>query len=118
MFSTPFHLALGVSLILLSTLAYAQPPYPPPPGYGPPPGPPPAGPPPMAPPETSGPMTVRVTAASLNVRSGPGTSYPVVGAVAQGSLLGVDYSEGSWYHITVPGSISGWVYSGYTRLSN
>lgn len=56
-----------------------------------------------------------VTSSTLNVRSGPGTSYAILG-VAGGSQRYVSYgSSGGWYHIWWAGG-SGWIYGAYTAL--
>lgn len=49
---------------------------------------------------------------SLNVRSGPGTAYPVVGALSSGQPADIvaKNPEGDWWQITLPSGTSGWVY--------
>lgn len=46
--------------------------------------------------------------ASVNVRSGPGTSYQVLDALAPGERVRVDDQSGSWCHVSKPGP-DGWV---------
>ncbi|HMQ52242.1 MAG TPA: PA14 domain-containing protein [Anaerolineae bacterium] len=68
------------------------------------------------PPPPSGP-TGYVTAYRLNVRSGPGLSYPAVGSLSRGQevrLLGRDW-PGRWVIIDAPGNLRGWVSARYVR---
>jgi putative lipoprotein len=67
--------------------------------------------------------TVTATA-NVNVRSGPGTMYPIHGTVEKGTtgeLMGVS-PDGNWWGIKVPNSISGngiaWVSKDYASLNN
>ncbi|WP_428993686.1 stage II sporulation protein P [Brevibacillus choshinensis] len=57
--------------------------------------------------------TIRVRNADTNLRSGPGTSYPVVGNVQPGQVFPVVQTEGDWYLIRMPDSstayIAGWI---------
>ncbi len=52
-----------------------------------------------------------VNVSTVNVRSGPGTSYSIVGTLSQGTVVYVIGTSGSWSHINYPKS--GWVYSAY-----
>lgn len=45
----------------------------------------------------------------LNVREGPGTGYPLVTQVQQGTLLLDLQQEGDWYRVRLPGGEEGWV---------
>ena len=56
--------------------------------------------------------TARVTASSLNIRSGPGTLHPVAGSLREGSTVAVLSEEGDWTQI-LQGDGSGYVYSAY-----
>lgn len=48
----------------------------------------------------------------LNIRTGPGTSYNIVGQVSYNEeLIYLDYSSG-WYKIKTKGGIEGWVCEG------
>lgn len=47
----------------------------------------------------------------LNVRSGPGTGYAVIGVLSRGTTVTVVSTYGSWSKISAPKS--GWVYSPY-----
>ena len=68
-----------------------------------------------------GPDQWRVTGidGQLNVRSGPGTSYPRVGSVSKGSIVENNGCAGSWCRIkTLQGTgpiISGWISEPYFR---
>lgn len=56
--------------------------------------------------------TARVTASSLNIRSGPGTLHPVAGSLRRGSTVAVLSEEGDWTRI-LQGDGTGYVYSAY-----
>ena len=51
----------------------------------------------------------QVTAYSLNVRSGPGSSAPIVGSLKVGDLVTVYETVGSWCRI----GVNRWVHSAY-----
>jgi len=81
-------------------------------------------------PETEPMLTPQANAASvtsttyLNVRSGPGTNYPILFTAppnTSGEAVGIN-SEGSWYAVKVPTSISGdgigWVSGDYVTTQN
>lgn len=57
---------------------------------------------------------VRVETGTLNVRSGPGTSYSVITQVQQGTVLAAHGQEGSWTRVSLPGSGRGWVSTQFT----
>jgi uncharacterized protein YraI len=52
---------------------------------------------------------------SLNVRSGPGTSFAVRGTLPRGTQAKVIQVDGSWLYI-VTGPIEGWVFAAYVDL--
>lgn len=52
--------------------------------------------------------TFTVTADALNIRSGPGTSYNVVGVLTKGTLVESDAKSGDWFRIG-----SGWISRNY-----
>lgn len=60
-----------------------------------------------------------VTAPRLNMRSGPGTAFSVVGQVERDQVLTLQYRDGSgtwWYSCCVSGTVtSGWVSSLFVR---
>lgn len=62
--------------------------------------------------------------ANLNVRSGPGTQFPVLGVAPEdttGEVIGIS-PDGQWYAVKVPSDVSGnetaWVSSSYVSLEN
>jgi N-acetylmuramoyl-L-alanine amidase len=46
----------------------------------------------------------------VNIRSGPGTNYEIVGTVYQGTEVTISQQQGDWYKITL-GNTTGWVSS-------
>jgi len=50
-----------------------------------------------------------ITATSVNVRSGPGTSYEIVARVNQGQNFTVKEVNGQWLKISLPGGQAGWI---------
>jgi uncharacterized protein YraI len=53
-----------------------------------------------------------VTAASINVRRGPGTAYPVIGALQQGqtcTLIGKN-AAATWWQVQCASGLQGWVF--------
>lgn len=52
----------------------------------------------------------RVTAARVNLRGGPGTNHPVVGAVTQGALVTpLAPEEAGWQHVRTEDGAEGWL---------
>jgi len=67
-------------------------------------------------PPPTGTKWYRVTAFSLNVRSGPGTSYEDIGSLPQGEVVkALEYSaDNSWIKILRPSdNLTGWCYAAY-----
>ena len=56
-----------------------------------------------------------VTATTLNVRSGPGTKYPVVAAVKKNEYIRVFAGVGDWYIVQVEGDYVGAVSKRYVK---
>ena len=56
--------------------------------------------------------TVTTSSSNLNIRSGPGTSYAVVGSLAKGTVISVTKISGTWAYTTYNG-VSGWVSTDY-----
>ncbi|NDJ18874.1 SH3 domain-containing protein [Myxacorys almedinensis] len=56
--------------------------------------------------------TVEVTVNNLNVRTGPGTNYPVLTVFDKGVRVNRIKQSGNWAYI-VAGRVEGWVYSPY-----
>lgn len=52
-----------------------------------------------------------VTASKLNVRSGPGTRFNVIGSLKRGDVVKIEATSGSWSRI----DSDGWVHNGYLR---
>ena len=63
--------------------------------------------------------TKGVTEASLNVCSGPGTTYSIVTTVPSGSgftLISNTVYNSNWYHVKMDSGVSGYVHKDYIRL--
>ena len=58
-------------------------------------------------------QTGTVTAESLNVRSGPGSQYRIVGLLFRGGQARITGSSGAWFQIAQPTGITGWVHGAY-----
>jgi len=58
-----------------------------------------------------------VTAAALNVRDGPGTTYRIVDVVHEGDVVAIRESRSGWYRIGL-GDGEGWVSAVYIRPPN
>ncbi|MCL1896230.1 MAG: SH3 domain-containing protein [Clostridiales bacterium] len=54
---------------------------------------------------------------TLNVRSGPGTSYAILGALKHGEKITVTDADASWYKITYSGK-AGYVSKAYTKADD
>lgn len=55
----------------------------------------------------------------MNVRAGPGTNHPIIGALQSGNsaaILARDNS-GDWWQITLPGGATGWIYAALVQAS-
>jgi uncharacterized protein YraI len=80
---------------------------------------------PPAPVETPAPnVATGTTTVNLNVRSGPGMQFPILGVADQGTtgeILGLS-PDGAWYAVKVPTSLIGsgqaWVMGKYVTLDN
>lgn len=59
--------------------------------------------------------TAIVTASTLNVRSGPGTNYPVVAKVGKNKYIRVFAGVGNWYIVQVEGDYVGAVSKQYVK---
>ncbi|MBO8138122.1 MAG: SH3 domain-containing protein [Desulfotomaculum sp.] len=53
--------------------------------------------------------TLVVTAADVNLRGGPGTSYPVIGMVDKGDRLPVTAQKGNWYQVKLGSGSNAWI---------
>ena len=74
---------------------------------------------PTATPTATPAISAEVTAASLNVRAGPGTSFSRLGIVRRGQRLTVlaRNAEGTWLHICCVDGQRGWISAAYVKLS-
>jgi LysM repeat protein/SH3-like domain-containing protein len=70
-------------------------------------------------PPPAGGATGVVATYGLNLRTGPGTNYPVILALSQGMTVPVSHrnSDGTWVRLTLPGGTVGWVSAPYLTLS-
>lgn len=66
-------------------------------------------------PAAPGGSVVKVWASTLNVRSGPGRHFGVIGQAWQGQRLIVSAQAPGWYLVRLPNGLSGWVMSEYTH---
>ena len=60
-------------------------------------------------------VSATVTVATLNVRSGPGTSYGIVGRLGAGATVSCLATAGQWFQIATS-TLGGYVYSPYVTL--
>lgn len=58
--------------------------------------------------------SVSITATSLNVRTGPGLSYPISGSVKKGEKFSIVKTDEDWVQISLGGSKKGWVAQWFT----
>ncbi len=49
----------------------------------------------------------------LNVRSGPGTNYKIIGSVYNGNIVRVTHTDGAWRRINWSGGKTAWVHGAY-----
>ena len=56
-----------------------------------------------------------VTATTLNVRSGPGTGYPIIATVKKNEYIRVFAGIGNWYVVQVEGDYIGAVSQQYVK---
>ena len=59
-----------------------------------------------------------VTATSLNVRSGPGTSYTIATTVKKNDKVNILQSSNGWYKIETSSGKQGWASSSYISISS
>ena len=58
-----------------------------------------------------------MTANGVRLRSGPGTSYSVIGSVAKGDRLRLTKSRGEWSKVNTSDGATGWISSSYITSS-
>ena len=60
----------------------------------------------------------RVTASSVNMRSGPGTKHSAVGKLEEDTLVGLLGMDGDWYHVILPeNNLTGYVIRDYLSVT-
>ncbi len=69
--------------------------------------------------QQTGSINAAVTSSFLNIRSGPGANFPIVGRLAHGAALNLvgRNAESSWAQMSVPGGVQGWVSTRYIAAS-
>lgn len=60
-------------------------------------------------------VTGLVTASKLNVRSGPGTNYPIIATVDKNEYIRVFAGVGNWYVVQIEGDYIGAVSQEYVK---
>jgi len=61
----------------------------------------------------------RVAGAShVNLRSGPGISHPPITILNNGETVKVEKLEGSWYRVSLPQGVSGYIYAEFLQFFN
>ncbi len=73
---------------------------------------------PSATPTPTFPADAFVESPSLNIRGGPDTLHPIVGAVSLGTAVAVEgrNDDASWLAVRSPAEQRGWVHAGFVRL--
>lgn len=66
---------------------------------------------------TSGTKVVKINASTLNVRSGPGTNYGIIGTIPYGQTYVSIGTANGWYKIWYNGS-AGYIYGGYASATS
>lgn len=61
--------------------------------------------------------TITITADGVNIRSGPGEEYPVIGSASSGKTYELIHTEGNWHKVSLKGGKTGWVASKLTNKS-
>ncbi len=57
-----------------------------------------------------------VTASALRVRSGPGTTYSIIGMLYKNNVVQGDEINGDWVNVVTPDNKTGWSHRGYLEL--
>ncbi len=73
---------------------------------------------PTVPPSLAVPVAV-IEAAAVNARSGPGTNYPILGALAGGQTCAITgrNEASTWWRLSCVGTVSGWVFGDLLALA-
>jgi hypothetical protein len=61
-------------------------------------------------------LRLQVQVPLLNVRSGPGPDFAIVGQVGENTMLDVEAFQSDWSKVKLPDGSSGWVQNRYTRV--
>ncbi len=61
-------------------------------------------------------QTAMVMTGTLNIRSGPGTSYEILDKASIGDLLSVFEKDGSWLRVSAKNGLEGWIAGEYVTL--
>lgn len=69
--------------------------------------------------EPTGRLNAVVSTPILNIRTGPGANFSVVGRLGRGAAINLTgrNADSSWLQMNIPGGISGWVSSRYVNSS-
>ncbi len=80
----------------------------------------PAAPPEQAPTSTAAPATLTITSDLVNLRSGPGTEYDLVGTAATGETFTViaKNAAGDWWQVCCVAGQNGWVFGELAAVQN
>jgi len=57
-----------------------------------------------------------ITASRVNIRSGPGTDFPVIAKGYKGMIVYILEKENDWYFIKIPAANTGYIYSKFIRI--
>lgn len=58
---------------------------------------------------TPTPHTITETVGKWNLRAGPGTNYPCITVIPEGTILTIEEERGDWLRVIYPGN-AGWVH--------
>lgn len=61
---------------------------------------------------------VVVTVSTANIRQGPGTGYPIISQVHNGTVLGSLGASGGWYKVLLADNSTGWISGTIVKLKN
>jgi uncharacterized protein YgiM (DUF1202 family) len=61
-------------------------------------------------------LRLQVQVSLLNVRSGPGLDFTIVGQVGENTMLDVKAVQSDWSKVKLPDGSSGWVQNRYTSV--
>lgn len=58
-----------------------------------------------------------VTVSALNVRTGPGTNYPVLTVISEGTSVAITGVSGNWYQVNFEQHTGVFVYASYIQVT-